>query len=111
MDYLRTFMRIAVQVGGQGSRPNFRDRGLRDFELERRGKRLSPQGIARDALVYFCLEEGRFNGFVLGIKAVLQFLSECKILPADPRQVYQDLGEILKAHCTPEMIQRWLDSL
>jgi len=111
MDYLRTFMRIAVQVSGQGSRPNFRDRGLRDFELERRGKRLSPRDIAKDALVHFCLEEGRFNGFVLGIKAVLQFLSECKILPANPKQVFQDLKEILEGHCTPEIIQRWLDSL
>src|SRR6266404_5938307 len=99
MSYLRIFMRIAVQVNSRASHPNFYDKGLRDFELERRGTNLSARDIARQALVYFCLEDGRFNGFMPGILAVMQFLKECGIGPADSTQAFRDLRDILE-DCT-----------
>ncbi len=110
MNYLQIFMRIARVETDRESHPNFMDKGLRDFELELRGIALSAQDVARQALIYFCLEEGRFNGFMPGIRAVWKFLKQCGISPANPVQAFQDLNDIME-DCSEEMIQKWLDSL
>lgn len=56
--------------------------------------------IAADAIVAFCIEDGKFNGFMVGLETVLQFLGETMTPPTDVQQLQlslRDLKSILDA--------------
>ena len=69
--------------------------------------------IAAHALLAFCVEEGRFNGFVVGLKTVLQFLAEQLKPPgpaADMKQSLSDLHQILGSEPTLDSVKQWIST-
>jgi hypothetical protein len=64
-------------------------------------------------LLAFCVEDGRFNGFIVGLKTVLQFLSEHLTAPAPGggmKQSLSDLHQILGQQPTLDSIKQWINS-
>jgi hypothetical protein len=107
----RAFKEAQTLVGPPGM---FRRTGgsLSDF-LESQRDVSDPRLIGANILEYFCSDdEGRFNGFVPGVKLALAFLDSVLDGPQDPEQrvqCYRDLQLILKQGDAKSVL-RWIHS-
>ncbi len=113
---LRSFKQYlwqAAQRGGLRKGELQKRYDLDAFELKEVGETGSAAEIAAKALRYFCVEDGRFNNFIVGIAAVMSFLDEhMKGEKALNRRaiVYQDLKGVLDQGGQYEAILRWVES-
>lgn len=87
-----------VAAAGIGSRL-FRcsNRSLSDF-LDCQSSESDLCLIATNILDYFCMEEGRFNGFMPGVRLAIGFLEKTMSGPEDQQQrqrCYADLKAVL----------------
>ncbi|MGO9469875.1 MAG: hypothetical protein ACLQIB_30505 [Isosphaeraceae bacterium] len=112
---VRTFKRVAAQVA---QRMNFkmsafnRERGLGDFLLDQ-GANADPIDVAGRAILYFCVDEGGYNGFEVGVMVCVTFLDE--VMPSPPTgaaraQALKDLSALMKSSPTLESVKRWVES-
>jgi hypothetical protein len=113
--YVVSFKRIAAQVAhreGVGMGTFIGDRGLNDFLIDQ-SENADVVDIAGKALLAFCVEDGRFNGFIAGLKTVLQFLSEHMEAPAAGASLNRclvDLHQVLASGPTESSIKTWITS-
>jgi len=114
--HLKAFKAIAAQVAhrhGFSFGLFLGEHGLRDFLLDEVSANDRPADIAAKALRYFCVEEGRFNGFLVGLETAIQFLNEQMIRPANESQrviAFQDLKKILDRGGELASILCWIAS-
>lgn len=113
-DHVRHFKAIAAQVAdrhGFSFGACLTDHGLRDFLIEVAAGGDSPADMAAKALVWFCVEEGRFNGFLVGLETVLQFLAEQLGGPQNSTErvaAFKDLRSILESRPDFAAVRQWV---
>ncbi|HYV36445.1 MAG TPA: hypothetical protein VE988_12110 [Gemmataceae bacterium] len=111
--YLASFKRIAAQVTCReelSMRLFIGQYGLNDFLVDEAANS-DPADIAAKALMHFCVADGQFNGFLVGLQTALQFLNEHCDAPNPGRQMRQtltDLRKILDGAPTLRMIKQWI---
>ena len=112
--YTASFKRIAAQVAdreGVRMATFIGERGLNDFLIDHSGNTDVADFAAR-ALLAFCVEDGRFNGFIVGLKTVLQFLGQQPrgaLLGAGMKQSLGDLHQIRGSQPTLDSINQWVN--
>jgi hypothetical protein len=110
--HLFLFKRIAAQVAHQegfSMRAFINDRGLDDFVEEAAQNGYVPAEVAARALETFCMEEGRFNGFMVGLKTALGFLDEILSGPRDKQKCFTDLRQIMAEGGRWEQFLKWVN--
>ena len=80
--------------------------GLRDFLLEDCASVSDPFDFAVRALEYFCVEEERFNGNIVGLTAVIRFLERVTGTHEQPEAV-KALAGIMKTTPTRNALLGW----
>jgi len=112
---VRTFKRVAAQIA---QRMNFKmsafnhERGLGDFLLDQDAN-ADAIDLAGRAILYFCVDEGGYNGFEVGVMLCVSFLDEVMASPptgASRAQALKDLFALMKGPPTLEAIKRWVES-
>jgi hypothetical protein len=112
---VRSFKRVAAQVA---QRMNFKmsvfnhERGLGDFLLDHELSN-DPIGLTAQAILQFCVDEGGYNGFAVGVMVCVAFLEE--VMPAPPTgdaraRALKDLFVLLKSPPELEAVKRWVES-
>jgi hypothetical protein len=112
---VRTFKRVAAQIA---QRMNFKmstfnhERGLVDFLLDQAAN-ADAIDLAGRAILYFCVDEGGYNGFEVGVMRCVSFLDE--VMPSPPTgaaraRALKDLFSLMKISPEPEAIKRWVQS-
>lgn len=89
------------------------DHGLNDFLIDEVQPGDDPAEIAAKAIFYFCVDDGRFNGFVAGVEMTIQFLGETQRVPLERQQMavaLRDLKSILDTNATAKAIRQWIDA-
>jgi hypothetical protein len=110
-----SFKQIAAQVAdrdGVRMATFIGERGLNDFLIDHSGN-TDVADFAAHALLAFCVEDGRFNGFIVGLKTVLQFLGEHLQAPAlgtGMKRSLGDLHQVLGSQPTLDSIKQWINS-
>ncbi len=99
---VRTLKRLAAQIA---QRMDFKmsafihERGLGDFLLEQdaNGDAID---LAGRAILHFCVDEGGYNGFEVGVMLCVDFLDEAMTSPPTgaARQALKDLFTLMKTH-------------
>jgi hypothetical protein len=80
--------------------------GLRDFQVEHKDREASVYEWAALALQHFCIRDGRFNGYLVGVTGVVRFLAETTD-SSPTRQALQDLRDVLEGTPTAESLVDW----
>ncbi len=112
---VRTFKRLAAQVA---QRMSFKmstfvhERGLGDFLLEQDAN-ADAVDLAGRAILHFCVDEGGYNGFEVGMMLCVSFLDE--VMPSPPTgparaQALTDLFALIKNAPPLESVKRWIES-
>jgi hypothetical protein len=88
------------------------ERGLADFLLEQ-DTNADPTDLAARAFLHFCVDDGGYNGFEVGVMLCVSFLDE--VMPSPPTgsmraQALKDLFVLTKNPPTLESIKRWVES-
>lgn len=66
--------------------------------------------LAAQALHYFCQDDdGAFNGFEVGLLAVMEFLTEQQGRPQGWQQGFRDMVNLLQNGATLEALQKWAE--
>src|SRR5436309_49235 len=102
---------VAAERGGLRKGELIKRHDVDSFELDEVKETDSAAEIAAKALRYFCVQDGRFNNFTVGVVAVMGFLEEHFKGPdhlATQAQAYQGLREILDQGGRHEVILRWV---
>ena len=111
---VRTFKRVAVQVAQHA---NFKmsafnhERGLADFLLDQDTNNDAIDLAAR-ATMHFCVDDGGYNGFEVGVMLCVGFLDE--VMPSPPMgparaRALKDLFTLLKSGPTVESLKGWVE--
>jgi hypothetical protein len=114
--HVKAFKAIAAQVAhhhGFGFGQFMGEHGLQDFLLDEVSDDDGPAEIAAKALHRFCVEDGRFNGFLVGVETAIVFLNERMTRPENASQravAYQDLKSVLDGGGQISSIERWIES-
>jgi hypothetical protein len=112
---IAAFKRIAAQVA---DREQFSMRlligqyGLNDFLVDE-ADNADPVDFGAKVLMHFCVEDGEFNGFLVGLQAALQFLNEHLDAPSSGTQMRRslaDLKRILDGQPTLRAVKQWIKS-
>ncbi len=112
--HLKAFKTVAAQVAhrhGFSFGVFLGEHGLQDFLIDEVGPTDSPADIAAKAIHYFCIEEGEFNGFFVGLETALQFLNESVRRSGDAAQrhlTFRDLKSILDSGGEIPAIREWI---
>jgi hypothetical protein len=112
---VRTFKRLAAQIA---QRMNFKmstfnhERGLADFLLDQDAN-TDPVDLVGRAILHFCVDEGGYNGFEVGVMLCVGFLDE--VMPSPPTGIIRaralrDLFELMKSPPELEAVKRWIKS-
>jgi len=111
---VRAFRKAAVQAASLRQFPIsafIEDHGLNDFLIEAEAQEYSVHQFAAQALCQFCLDDdGEFNGFEVGILAVMEFLNERRGRPDSWQQAMRDLVSLLQKDGTYNALERWANS-
>jgi hypothetical protein len=111
---VRAFQRAAIQAASLRQFPIsvlIKEHGLDDFLIEADAQKYSVQQMAAQALCQFCLDDdGAFNGFEVGILAVMEFLNEQRGRPASWQQGMRDLVTILQKEGSYGALAKWVTS-
>jgi hypothetical protein len=110
---LLKFKTIAAQAAYQARlsmRVFISDHGLHDFLIDANTRCSGPAEIAAYALQYFCLEGGKFNGFLVGVQTAIAFLDEHLTGPAQKQQCLVDLKDLLNAGASYQQLLGWVQS-
>ena len=104
-EHLRRFKRVLAQTKDTFG---VRFPGQTDFFLETGANPLPSELVAR-SIVYFCLEEGLYNGFEAGLAVALQFLYETMSRsPAGGEKAVQDeLLKLMEDGVTYKQLLNW----
>ena len=110
-DDLRKEFMIAAAAIGHG---NFRRQGgsLRDFLQNRVHESDTATDVGAKIIEYFCIDDGKFNGFVDGVRLAITFLDAVATWTADEahrRQSLKDLKHLLSVG-DMNAIHRWVDT-
>ena len=84
---------------------------MQDFLIDEVAPTDSPADISAKAIHYFCIEEGQFNGFFVGLETALQFLNESVRRSGDAAQqhvAFRDLKSILDSGGEIQAIREWI---
>ena len=108
----RTFKRIAFQVARRNRFPvgDFLDEhGLQGLLADATESNYDLVELTSQALWQFCVSEGRFNNFMVGLQTVLQFLNEQRgDAGLDQTQQFRDLVAILQQGGPLAAIRAWV---
>jgi hypothetical protein len=87
------------------------DRGLEDILNDAEAGDLPAKDIAGRVLAECCVTGGTFNGFQVGLLAVMAFLNErFGSLGQGEQQAFQDLVTILQTQGTLQAIMWWMNT-
>ena len=67
------------------------EHGLQDFLVDEADNRDAIVFAAKD-LHHFCVDDGRFSGFLVGLKTALQFLTERLVAPTGDAMKLMSVG-------------------
>ena len=100
-------MRDASAVG----HAEFRRRGflVRDF-LDQIEESDTAMFVGAKIIAHFCVEAGRFNGFLPGIQLAILFLDQLLKKPAQMDAALKDLRKLLDSSPSIESIRQWIES-
>jgi hypothetical protein len=112
---VRAFKRVAAQIA---QRMDFKmsafnhERGLGDFLLDQAAN-ADAIDFAGRAIQHFCVDEGGYNGFEVGMMVCVSFLDE--IMPSPPTgparaTALKDLFLLMKSPPTLGSIKGWVQS-
>jgi hypothetical protein len=110
---VQTFRRVASQKCSDRSYPfrNFMSAGLEDILEEADAGGWPAQEIAAQVLARCCIEDGRFNNFVVGFLTVATYLNEqFGNLGHAERQAFRDLVAILNGGGQIDAIRKWMET-
>jgi hypothetical protein len=108
--YIPLLKSIAAQVAYSHKRARFP--GLQDFLLDSVGEEDNVASIASKILVQFCIEDGQFNGSIIGVSLAVRFLDETLTSPpaGDVRsRSLKDLHSVLSEGGPIEEFLKWID--
>jgi hypothetical protein len=106
-EYRRQIILSASVVG----HAEFRRRSflVRDF-LDQIEKTDSATLVGAKIIAHFCVEDGRFNGFLPGIQLAILFLNQYLNKPGQMEAALKDLRKLLDSSPSVEGIHQWIES-
>ena len=111
---LRKFKQIAAQTAHHQdlNMGEFIRSGLKDFLIDEVWEEDPTEVVAARAIASLCMENGAFNGFVVGLKAAIQFLDETFLGPKttkERRSAHEELRQVLGGGGEEEEILEWIN--